>query len=353
MQPGIDRSIPRWWRLPGRGWRPPRVPRARPGATPGLSALVALAAALATGCATPSAGTRAAAPPVISGTSWRADRPVGYHGDGVRRNLGPGDTLRFRGLTAISLGADPGLGAPDTVRLVLMANGASSERALAEGAAVRWSGYRVAVLAVRADAGELGAGQVEIEAAPVEGLPAALATSDHAGGADMRIRIPHRITHLTLHHSGSPEPLRPEDDPVEKLRGLQAWGRTDRNWWDVPYHFLIDLQGRIYEGRDWRYMGETNTGYDPRGHLLISVLGNYELQEPTPAQIDAITALMAWAAARFGVPPDRIGGHYDHASTSCPGAHLRRYLEDGTFHRAVRARQPGSGAAADVPAWHP
>src|SRR5690606_29147949 len=153
--------------------------------------------------------------------------------------------------------------------------------------------------------GELGAGLVALEVATVASLPPAVAQSTTAGGADLRLRIPHRITHVTLHHSGSPEPLRPEEDPVAKLRGLQSWGASDRNWWDVPYHFLIDLSGRVYEGRDWRYTGETNTDYNPAGHFLISVIGNYDRQEPTPQQIEAIADLMAWAIERFDLPLDR------------------------------------------------
>ncbi|HSJ08325.1 MAG TPA: peptidoglycan recognition family protein, partial [Longimicrobiales bacterium] len=105
----------------------------------------------------------------------------------------------------------------------------------------------------------------------------------------------------------------------------------------------IDLEGRIYEGRDWRYMGETNTRYDPRGHLLISVIGNYDLQQPNAEQIEAITRMMTWAAAEFGVPPDRIHGHGDLTETSCPGLHLKPYLDDGTFRRAVTARLAAHG----------
>jgi hypothetical protein len=189
--------------------------------------------------------------------------------------------------------------------------------------------------------GELGAGLVALEVATLASLPPTVATADSAGGAALRLRIPHEITHITLHHTGSREPLRPDDDPAEKLRGLQVWGARDRNWWDVPYHMLIDLDGRVYEGRDWRYMGETNTAYDPRGHFLISVIGNYGRQEPAQAQLEAIADLMAWAAARFNVPLDRIGGHYHYAETSCPGEHLRRYLEDGTFRRMVEQRLEG------------
>ena len=120
-------------------------------------------------------------------------------------------------------------------------------------------------------------------------------------------------------------------DPATARFGNALPRLPERNWWDVPYHFLLDLDGRVFEGRDWRYMGETNTTYDPGGHFLISIIGNYERQEPTPAQLDAIADLMAWALREFDLPLDRIGGHYHYASTGCPGQHLRRRLEDGTL----------------------
>ncbi|MGH7471021.1 MAG: hypothetical protein ACRENP_23985, partial [Longimicrobiales bacterium] len=101
--------------------------------------------------------------------------------------------------------------------------------------------------------------------ATVASLPPQVANSVTAGSADLRLRIAHRITHVTLHHTGDSRPLLPGEDPIQRLRGLQAWGATDRNWWDVPYHFLLDLEGRVFEGRDYHYMGETNTTYDPGG----------------------------------------------------------------------------------------
>jgi hypothetical protein len=214
---------------------------------------------------------------------------------------------------------------------------AREERTAREGDAFNWESFHVAVVAIYGP-GELGAGLVAIEMATLASLPPEVATSTTAGGAALRLRVPHRITHVTLHHTGSPEPLRPDEDPRVKLQGLQSWGARDRNWWDVPYHYLIDLEGRVYEGRDWHFMGETNTTYDPEGHFLISVIGNYGKQPATAAQLGAIADLMAWAVARFDVPIEHIGGHYNYAGTSCPGEHLRKYLEDGTFQRMVRAR---------------
>lgn len=310
----------------------------RTGDKPSLRALALLTALLGAGCA--SAGT-AVFPQraIIPHSQWEATPRLGHTGDGTRRNIPPGEALHWKELTVAVLAIGAGLGtpAPDTVRLRLRHGAAAEERTALEGEAFNWEGYHIAVVAVPGK-GELGAGLVALEVASVASIPAEVAASRTAGGAAMRLRVAHEITHVTLHHIGSAEPLRPEDDPAAKLRGLQAWGASDRNWWDVPYHLLVDLEGDVYEGRDWHFMGETNTTYDPAGHLLISIIGNYERQEPTPAQLEAIADLMAWGVSRFGVPLDRIGGHYNYAETGCPGKHLKKYLEDGTFRRMVEQR---------------
>lgn len=286
-------------------------------------------------------------PPVIPHRAWGAQPPVGRAAEATRRNLALDDTLRFNDLriTVMEMVTDSSGGETpvDTAVLMLRKGTAHEEVRVAEGAALSRGGFHLVVLAVNTSEGELGGGLVELEVATVGSLPPEINAATHAGDATYRLRIPHEIRMITLHHSGSPEPLRPDDDPVQKLRDLQAWGQAERNWWDVPYHFLIDLDGNIYEGRDYRYMGETNTEYNPRGHFLISVMGNYNLQEPTPVQIDAITDLMAWAVAEFDVPLEGIHGHGDLAQTSCPGDHLREYLDDGTFREGVRGRLQEAG----------
>ena len=307
---------------------------------PPRSVLAVIAFALIASCHGRRGATTIPAPNIIAHAAWDSEPPLGYAADATRRNLKAGDSLTFRGLTinVVATTIDSARVRPvDRVRLRLLRAETREERELSEGAAFNWQGFHLAVVAIYGP-GELGAGLVALEVATIASLPAAVAASDSAGGAALRLRVPHRITHVTLHHTGSAEPLRREDDPRQKLRGLQSWGARDRNWWDVPYHYLIDLDGRIYEGRDWHYMGETNTTYDPEGHFLISVIGNYERQEATPEQVEAIADLMAWALARFELPVDRIGGHYNYAQTGCPGKELRKYLEDGTFRRKVLAR---------------
>jgi hypothetical protein len=303
-----------------------------------LRLVLAFAAANVSACVAQSA--RPPQPRIIPHAAWQSQPPLGHNADAARRNKAAGDSLTFRDLTVTVLATavdSTGTQKVDVVRLRLASAGGSEERVAREGSAFNWRGYHLAVVAVYGP-GELGAGLVALEVATIASLPPLVAASEIAGGADLRLRIPHRITHVTLHHTGDAQPLRPEDDPAAKLRGLQTWGARDRNWWDVPYHYLLDLNGNIYEGRDWHFTGETNTAYDPGGHFLISIIGNYERQEPTPAQITAIADMMAWAIAEFDVPLERIGGHYNYASTGCPGQHLRKYLEDGSLKRMVAQR---------------
>lgn len=154
----------------------------------------------------------------------------------------------------------------------------------------------------------------------------------------------HRITHITLHHQG--EPFKPGTDPQAYLRRLQAWSRAEKGWLDIPYHYVIDLDGRIYGARDIAFAGDTNTEYDPTGHALIEVVGNFEEVEPNQQQLDAVVKLMAMLAARHGVPLDAIQSHRDYSDkTVCPGANLYRYVKDDYFRHKVALRLAQEQAA--------
>jgi hypothetical protein len=159
------------------------------------------------------------------------------------------------------------------------------------------------------------------------------------GGTPADANQAHRqtITHITLHHQG--EPFKPGTDPQQYLRNLQNWSRGTKHWLDIPYHYIIDLDGKIYEGRKIEYAGDTNTEYDPTGHALIEVVGNFEEVEPNQQQLDAVVRLMAMLARKYGVTLDHIASHRDFSKqTVCPGANLYRYVQDGYFRHKVALR---------------
>jgi hypothetical protein len=147
----------------------------------------------------------------------------------------------------------------------------------------------------------------------------------------------HRITHITLHHQGEPFPE--GKDPVQYLRNLQSWSRREKKWIDIPYHFIIDLHGKVYEGRNINYAGDTNTEYDPTGHALIEVVGNFEEVEPNQLQLDAVVNTMAYLSAKYNVDISLIKAHKDYSNqTVCPGKNLYQYLANGYFHNQVKVK---------------
>ena len=150
-----------------------------------------------------------------------------------------------------------------------------------------------------------------------------------------RQHIPVRIT---VHHEGG-RYLAETDDGGSRLKAIQSWSMgPDRNWSDVPYHYLIAADGTVYEGRNPLTVGETNTEYDPTGHLLISFLGNYEQQELNENLIDVLTRLIAHFSRQYNISPDAIATHRDYSSqTTCPGKNIYPYFQDQTIQNRVRA----------------
>jgi len=143
----------------------------------------------------------------------------------------------------------------------------------------------------------------------------------------------HRIERITIHHTATRQDT--ARSLAEKLRGLQAFSQRDDSltdgrrkpaWADVPYHFYIAVDGSVGEGRPWRYAGDSNTPYDPTGHLLVVVEGNFEEEQLTAAQRRALALLLPELARRFDVPGARLGGHKDYAATRCPGRNLAAEL---------------------------
>lgn len=122
---------------------------------------------------------------------------------------------------------------------------------------------------------------------------------------------------LWLHHTAGNEP-----DGAAGLRRIQNFHMNTRGWSDIAYSFVIDRRGVIYEGRGPGVAGGHTAGDNSTSHA-ICVIGNYDVQHPPQAVLDAIAALIRHGRAQ-GWWRDLTGGHRDArgASTACPGRHL-------------------------------
>ena len=147
----------------------------------------------------------------------------------------------------------------------------------------------------------------------------------------------HMPVRITVHHEGG-KVLEASGDGAQRLKNIQVWGMgKDRNWTDVPYHFLIAADGTVYEGRDINTVGETNTEYDPIGHLLICFLGNYGQQELTQELLDVLTQLIAYFCKKYNISPETIATHRDYSTqTTCPGKNIYPYFQNGYIKTRVK-----------------
>jgi len=143
----------------------------------------------------------------------------------------------------------------------------------------------------------------------------------------------HTIRSITIHHTAT---FQNEKLVIEKkMHNLQnfsqnesrlASGKMKPVWFDVPYHYYIAVDGKIAEGREIKFVGDTNTEYDPTRHALIVLEGNFQTEQPSSKQRESLQKLVAWLALKWKVSASEIKAHNDYAATACPGENLKKFL---------------------------
>jgi len=125
---------------------------------------------------------------------------------------------------------------------------------------------------------------------------------------------------VTLHHSDGKHTTTLAESEAE-ARFIQDFHIHGRGWIDIAYHFLVDAQGNILEGRPEGVLGAHTLGNN-EGNIGIVLLGTYHPpvnNVPTKAQLDAVASLGRYLVARYGIDPKSLKGHRDYKQTDCPG----------------------------------
>jgi len=150
-----------------------------------------------------------------------------------------------------------------------------------------------------------------------------------------------------------------ERSPVERVRALYQYHAQNRGWGDIGYHFLIDEEGQIYEGRaggDYVIGGHVYCGNV--GTIGIALLGNFEIEKPSQVQMQSLQWLLDTLAKQYDIDPARsvtyhgmkfnpIVGHRELVSTDCPGYYVfetlnqvRSHVRSGNLTAFIRFPRP-------------
>lgn len=136
-----------------------------------------------------------------------------------------------------------------------------------------------------------------------------------AVGADWR--------YIVLHHSDS------ESGSLESLESLHRQRRDQFGmpWEGIGYHFVVGngqgmLDGRVVSTYRWRQQlhgAHTRSPRHNRRGIGICLIGDFELQAPTPRQLASTRKLIETLVTRFDIARHDVLRHSDVAATRCPG----------------------------------
>lgn len=127
---------------------------------------------------------------------------------------------------------------------------------------------------------------------------------------------------IVIHHTGNPTD---DDLSAEQLHR----SHLNLGWAGVGYHFIVRKDGSIELGRPVECVGAHAEGFNYCS-IGVRVCGNFNLAEPTEAQLNALPMLLADICEAYGlIASDSIVmGHRDLMATACPGDNLYKHLDE-------------------------
>lgn len=131
---------------------------------------------------------------------------------------------------------------------------------------------------------------------------------------------------LVIHHTAT------DSGSVETIDAAHRNRRDSlgRPWRGIGYHFLIGNGSGMGDGEieatfRWRdQLSGAHAGIAKYNELGIGIclVGNFEQNGPTPAQMEAVTQLVAQLKQRFQITTSQVLRHGDLKATACPGKHF-------------------------------
>jgi hypothetical protein len=148
---------------------------------------------------------------------------------------------------------------------------------------------------------------------------------------------------IVIHHSATPAGGAKAFDKMHKAKG----------WDELGYHFVVGNgtdtpDGLVEVGPRWpkQKWGAHAKTPDNRFNnygIGICLVGNFDTERPTRAQMQSLSRLVAYLMKAYHIPADRVIGHGDTKATDCPGRN---------FHVAeVRrlAQAIAAGESSEIP----
>lgn len=143
--------------------------------------------------------------------------------------------------------------------------------------------------------------------------------------------------YIIVHHTGGSE-TDPLADTSHHTFEIVKQYHLSLGWEDIGYHWFIEKDGGVREGRDEDYHGAHTKGMNTRS-IGICLAGNFDLTLPTKAQAGSLTGLLIALTEKYNIPMENILPHRHFANKTCYG---RRLADDWAENLIVTNSQKGA-----------
>ena len=181
--------------------------------------------------------------------------------------------------------------------------------------------------------------QIEINALPKELRPEVIRRTDDNGNALFwPIMENKNIAKFVVHHTAENLQTERGRTPKEIMRAIYRYHTIGRGWGDIGYNFVIDRFGNVYEGRagyekNKRIPVGAHAALRNVGTVGIALMGNFQTEQPTKAQLNVLALLIADLSRQFNVDP--LGHSTFHG----------KYLPNVVLHGQIAAYGHGTACA--------
>lgn len=105
----------------------------------------------------------------------------------------------------------------------------------------------------------------------------------------------------------------------------QKWNFKSALGYYIGYHYFIDCQGKVYQGRKDEEVGahcqEARKNFNSLG---ICLAGNFDIELPSQAQEKSLKTLITDLMAKHKIPGANLKFHRDYAPyKTCPGKNIK------------------------------
>ena len=150
---------------------------------------------------------------------------------------------------------------------------------------------------------------------------------------------------IVIHHSATPSGSARTFDRMHR----------DKGWDELGYHFVIGNgtdsgDGQIEVGTRWAkqkwgaHAKTPNNEYNDHG-IGICLVGNFDIERPTPQQTRSLARLVSHLMRTYNVPASRVLGHQDTGKpTECPGRNMNIAALRRMATQFAEAGQPAGDA---------